>query len=261
MNKIGELYDTLKNINDSKSCLYSIHKNLNYANSEITNLYDFLVDSFDFKQKKSILDCGCGVGFGTLLMAKKLNAKFTGISVSTTEIESARENLEQEKSLQNVNFECKSFDDLSAEKYDAIIAIESLKHSPELSKSLFSVLNSLKKGGEIYIIEDVLVKDTNSSAAQNLMKDWVLARLYSEKDYTEFSDEMEWSSIDLTPMMNKYSKLIVAAKIIGAEIKTGIDYLFNKKDSAAYIFRGGFYQEWLYLNGDLGYKLLIGKKT
>jgi cyclopropane fatty-acyl-phospholipid synthase-like methyltransferase len=260
MNKIGELYDTLKKANRGKEASYSIHKKLDYHDNDITNLYDYLLMNSELKQKKEILDCGCGVGFGAMLLAKKLGANVTGISISSTEIESAKANLQSQGNLSNVIFECKSFDDLRYNKYDAIIAIESLKHSPQLSKTLDSIKNALKPGGNVYIIEDVIVKSSNSLAERKLKSDWVLSKLYTEKEYTGFSNEFEWTTFDLTPMMNKPSKLEVAAKIFGTEIKTGIDSILGHSNSAASIFRGGFYQEWLYANKTLNYKMLIGKK-
>jgi 2-polyprenyl-3-methyl-5-hydroxy-6-metoxy-1,4-benzoquinol methylase len=260
MNAIGDLYDTLKKANSGKGALYSIHKNLDYPDSVITNLYDYLLMNFDLKQKKEILDCGCGVGFGTMLLAKKLEANITGISISSTEIESANAYLHGDTSLSNVVFECKTFDDLRVNKYDAVIAIESLKHSPQLAKTLDSIKKALKPGGNLYIIEDVMVNSTNSLAERKLKNDWVLSKLYTEKEYTEFSDEFEWITVDLTHMMNRPSKWEVIMKILATEIKTGIDSILSHGNSAAAIFRGGFYQEWLYANKILKYKMLIGKK-
>lgn len=260
MNAIGDLYDTLKKANRGQGASYAIHKNLKYPSSEVKNLYDYLLTNFDFKQKKDILDCGCGVGFGTMLLAKKTGAFVTGISISPSEIESAKRNLTEQDRLSNVNFKCQSFDDLGTMKYDAIIAIESLKHSPKLSTTLVSIINALKPGGEVYIIEDFIVKATNNLAERKLKRDWVLSKLYTEKDYTEFSNALEWNTFDLTPMMKKSTKIEVAAKILATEIKTGFDKIWGQDNSAAAIFRGGFYQEWLYTNKMLKYKMLIGKK-
>ncbi len=260
MNAIGTLYDTLKKVNDGSGSLYSIHKKLNYSDSKITNLYDYLLNKYNLMEKSDILDCGCGVGFGTILLAKKTGANLTGISVSPNEIESALANLKSEDSLSNVTFVQKSFDELKPEKFDAIIAIESLKHSVQLSKSLDSIIKSLKTGGDLYIIEDVVVKPSNTFAENRLKKDWVLSKLYTEKEYIESSENMRWFTFDMTSMMRKTSKPEVASKIIGTEIKTVVDRILNYSDSAASIFRGGFYQEWLYLNGTLRYKLMIGKK-
>jgi cyclopropane fatty-acyl-phospholipid synthase-like methyltransferase len=260
MSTVANLYDTLKKANDGNRSLYSIHKKLDYSDDSISNLYDYIIDQYDLTQKTNVLDCGCGVGFGTILLAKKIGANITGISVSPSEIESAKSNLASEKSLSNISFECKSFDDLSKEKYDVIIAIESLKHSPHLSKSLDSIVKALKPSGDLYIIEDVLVKSSNSLAKRKLKRDWILSKLYLEKEYTESSKEIDWITVDMTSMMRKPSRLEVIAKIIGTELKTSIDKLVNSSDSAASIFRGGFYQEWLYLNGALRYKLLKGRK-
>lgn len=261
MSAIANLYDTLKKANDGNSSSYSIHKRLNYSDSKVSNLYDHLLDKFDLTDKMDVLDCGCGVGFGTILLAKKIEANVTGISISPSEIESAKTNLNSEDSLQNVSFECRSFDNLGQDRFDAIIAIESLKHSPQLSKSLESIIKSLKPGGDLYIIEDILVKPSDSLAEKKLKSDWVLSKLYTEREYTESSDEMEWTVFDMTSMMRKPTKAEVAVKIFGTEIKTMIDNLLNYRDSAASIFRGGFYQEWMYLNGALSYKLLKGKKV
>ena len=260
MNAIGNLYDTLKKANDGQGASYSIHKRLSYADDGVSNLYDYLLHTYDLSKKKHVLDCGCGVGFGTLLMAKKIQGNIKGISISPSEIESAKANLKLEASLQNASFECRSFDDLGEGAYDAIIAIESIKHSPKLSKSLESIIKSLKPGGDLYIIEDVLVKRSNSRAEKKLKEDWVLSELYTEEEYTESSEEMEWSVVDMTSMMRKPSKAEVALKILGTELKTKVDSIFNKNESAASIFRGGFYQEWMYTKGLLRYKLLKGKK-
>lgn len=260
MNKVANLYDALKHASKSKGNLFAIHKKMNYADNSINNLYDFILNAYDIPESIDILDCGCGVGFGTLLLAEKTKNKITGISISPDEIDQARKNLLEFPHLDNVKFNCISFDDLKPNSYDLIIAIESLKHSPNLSKSLTSIKNAIRENGQILVIEDIAnFVSVDGFASKRLKKDWVLVDLYNEEKYTS-DNTFSWTFKDLTGSMHMPSKLSVLIKILAMEIKSLIDKMLFRKKSAATIFRGGFYQDWLYLNKKLSYKIMHGEK-
>ena len=260
MSDVAALYDTLKQANTTKGQLFAIHKRLNYQDDSISNLYDYILKNYDIKNNIEILDCGCGVGFGTLLLAQKTQNKVTGISVSSDEIDQAKKNLSQDLSIKNADFICQSFDDLKPNSYDFIIAIESLKHSPNIEHSLKVVKNALKPGGQLIIIEDVLHSSADGFAASRLKQDWVLKDLYNETSYMNDDNAIQWAVKDITPMMYRSSALGLIIKIVAFEIKTFFDSLLRKNTPASAIFRGGFYQDWLYSSGKLRYKILKGKK-
>jgi len=74
MSSVAKLYDDLFFLNSKRKTegAYPIHKSLTYESQEVKNLYSYLLMEFDIPKSGRLLDCGCGVGYGSLLLAEVL---------------------------------------------------------------------------------------------------------------------------------------------------------------------------------------------
>jgi len=254
---VQEIYDNLLNlehkINGGKA--YPIHKKLLFEEEHIEDVYQWLVQYIDFEKGSKVLDAGCGVGFGSCLIAKSTGAHVTGISLSKQEIEKAKLYSNAAKLNQQTVFQFQSFDDLGVEKYDKIIAVESVKHSFDLDRTLTSLKEALAPKGQLIIVEDFYQKNKLNADATHYIADWHLLDAFRLADYYAVLDAKKCQIKELTPNMPTKSKWTINSRLMFTKVMH-----FFKKSSGTNIykiFRGGYYLDKLYAEGLMKYSVLI----
>jgi len=263
MNKVAHLYDNLFSLNSKRKNdeAYPIHKTLNYEDGKIGNLYEYLLRHYDLPTEGKLLDCGCGVGYGSLLLAGQFkNLSVKGISLSTKEITLANKNCTRNNLTDNCHFEVRSFDDLPEDTFDCIIAIESLKHSPDIKKTMPGLIRSLRKNGNLIIIEDVLKSPVINFATRRQCSDWELQRLFVSEDYLNHKGLTSKDRLNMTSRMKIVNKFSAVVRVAFSEFLVGLGHIGIRKIASSKIIRGGIYQELLYSTGKLDYLILSAKK-
>lgn len=250
---ITKIYENLFQLESGRNeDAYPIHKRLVLPNCK--DIYDWLSKTYVFPKGAQVLDAGCGVGFGTILLAQQHDINITGISLSPSEIEQAKRNVHQAELQYRVGFAVQSFDELTTEYYDVIIAVESVKHSLDLNHSLQVLKNALKPGGQLIIVEDFYHLKKLNSHAQNYIKDWALTDAFRESDYLSVLDSksVEWK--DMTTYMTAKRTVPLYGKL---SLLTVGSWWRGKTSLNIYqIFRGGIYLDLLYAGGVMSYKIL-----
>lgn len=228
---------------------YPIHKKLDSEKFGYTDIYKWIANIYKLNTETYILDAGCGVGYGSLYLSKYYNCNIKGISLSDAEVKKANIFAEKENQDNKVNFKQQSFDDLQPNTYDFIIAIESIKHTLDIKKTLKSLKNALKTNGILVIIDDFLIEENNSHSLKKYSKDWKLKVLLKNND---FSQDFSLKK-DLTPfVITKNSMTLYLSILISSIMKPFI--------KIASIMRGGFYLEKLFKSGVMKYYVLEYKK-
>ena len=228
---------------------YPIHKKLNTDNFGYNDIYEWIANSYNLNSKTKVLDAGCGVGYGSLYLSKQTNCEVIGISLSDAEIAKAREFTKKENLDNKVSFNQQSYDDLEANCFDFIIAIESVKHTLNIEKTLFSLKNALKPNGILVIVDDFLINDNQDSIVNNYAKDWKLKVLLK---YDDFLPEFTLKK-DLTPFVITKNNFTLTSSIL-------ISSILKPFLKIASIIRGGFYLEKLFKKGEMKYYALEYKK-
>lgn len=216
--------------------------------------------------KARILDAGCGNGHTLKALLEDSHRDGTGISISNEEIVTAEKNFVGSALEDRIQFICQSYDDPLKQKYDIVIAVESLKHSTNLKRSLQNICESLHKGGKIIIVEDLACTNAdpdNCREIQFLKQQWALSKLYTEEDYSKLLHEAgmkEIYSIDLTEgiMHRKVGKLRMWIRIFRF-LKALI--FIPQWRRIINIFQAGFIYEKLYAKAKLEYRMLIYQKS
>ena len=254
---VSRLYDRLCRFESGRerTSAYPVHKRLDFGESTPVDIYDWILQTIEVSDGSRILDAGCGVGFGTLKLAAAGNTNVTGISVSSDELERAREYADRSDAAANVEFRQRSFDALGDDRYDLTVAVESLKHSPDIGKTLQHLTARLADGGELVVVEDIFSGTEQGAAVECLKNAWHLTELHRLQHYEDVLGDIEQS--DLTPAMRQRRPLWNRIRFFGLGIASVLPGEWGR---VAQIFRGGVALEGVYDRGDMRYLALRYRK-
>jgi tocopherol O-methyltransferase len=115
-------------------------------------LVEHLANIADIRPGSRILDIGCGFGASSLYLAKRFNAKVTGITISPVQVEMAT----QAAAAQNLPCEFLLMDAEAItlqNKFDVLWSIESISHYQDRVKFFASAPKLLNAGGTFAITD------------------------------------------------------------------------------------------------------------
>lgn len=118
-----------------------------------------VVDILGLRRDEHLLDAGCGVGAPATQIAREVGARITGITISPAECEAAEKRAARQGLFHRVRFQVRDYHDLpyGDDHFDAVMAMEALSHSVDLSKALSEFHRVLKPGGRVAISETTMV--------------------------------------------------------------------------------------------------------
>lgn len=136
--------------------------------TETTDLYDYIIDSAALRDGQYILDAGCGVCGPTVYIAEKLDVRIEAITISNTQVEMSRQNIQGQNLSGKVNVQAADFHNIGTEyppnQFDRALFLESLSHSHDPRAVLSGTLRALKPGGSVYIKDYFLHADLEADA-------------------------------------------------------------------------------------------------
>jgi SAM-dependent methyltransferase len=259
---VASLYDALQEFESplKRGQPYPVHKTLRIENLGAGDIYDWIAARLEGQHPRHVLDAGCGVGDGAIRLAEKLSCRVTGVSVSEREVAAAGAAARQLGIADRLDFRLATFDHLPPATYDAVIAVESLKHSRDLATSLRSLVGSLKRGGVLVIVEDLHGSADASAPARRLIAEWELARLYSERDYLDplSAEGCRCSVVDLSACVRRVRPAMIAFKRCCLHVAT--PFVGASRRWAIRAFLGGLYLDHLYARDAVAYKAILCTK-
>lgn len=120
------------------------------------------------------LDLGCGVGGTVHYIAAATAAIVCGITISPSQARRARHRAQRLGLARNSEFIIADFQHLHApRKFDTAYAIESFAHSPDPRLYFKTVANCLHSGGNLLLVDDMLVKRSRSNDRHSDRSTWV----------------------------------------------------------------------------------------
>lgn len=113
------------------------------------NRYSFACQTFGTLTKQhQILDLACGIGYGTLMLAKQTGANVTGIDIDKAAIEHAKQYFANDQT----HFRCEDAKllSLAPDSQDAIVSFETIEHV-DFDLALLTTFHRLLKSGGTFI--------------------------------------------------------------------------------------------------------------
>jgi MPBQ/MSBQ methyltransferase len=147
---------------------------------------------------KMILDCGCGIGGTSRMIAKQFpNAKVIGITLSDSQVRRGTE-LAKEQGLQNVEFRVmNALEQTFADNtFDLVWACESGEHMPDKSAYVNEMVRVLAPGGSLAVAtwcqrEETAEKPLTSEDKDNLQflyDEWAHPYFVSYEEYARIME-------------------------------------------------------------------------
>jgi ubiquinone/menaquinone biosynthesis C-methylase UbiE len=134
-------------------------KTMNRGERQITTQYDQIrpdhLNRYEFacqqigqlQQDNKILDLACGIGYGTLMLAKNTKAKVTGVDIEQAAISHAKQHFSSE----NTQFICQDAKllDIKANTQNVVVSFETIEHVDFDQQLLDIFFRVLKPGGQL----------------------------------------------------------------------------------------------------------------
>lgn len=151
----------------------SVHMALNYDG--IFNKKGFFTqlneigELINLSKAKNVLELGCGKGFNSIYLARKLpEVKFSGIDITDDHLKIARR---KSRHIKNLNFIHGDFHQLNYDNdsFDLIFELEAICHAQNSQKVLSEVYRTLKKEGQ-FVVYDGFRHDGFDHLPNNLVQ-------------------------------------------------------------------------------------------
>jgi len=114
-----------------------------------------------------VLDLGCGVGATMIRLARAMDVRVAGVTISRVQAEVGARRFAADGLSERCHILCADFAALPAEpRYHAIVAIESVVHSPSLADLIPSLAARLSPGGRLILCDDWMTEKDRGAPAR-----------------------------------------------------------------------------------------------
>ncbi len=210
-----------------------------------------------------VLDAGCGLGGTIFRWQERLGGRYDGLTLSPEQHRRATAEAERRGIAESCSFHIRSYQDsIAPRSYDAVVAIESLAHSPDPIATVSNLAPALVPEGLMLIVDDIPDRQTGNARLAAFRKSWrcpVLADACSYRAAIAAAGLTLVHEIDLTarlrPRRLAWLKILIAA--------FGLAYRLLPSRAARDILdalRGGFLLEALYRENAMRYLLIVAKR-
>jgi SAM-dependent methyltransferase len=213
-----------------------------------------------------VLDAGCGFGGTVFYWQPRIGGRYEGITLSRVQLAVAQREARRRGIADVCRFRVQSYDEPLGSDFDAVVAIESLIHSPNLHRTLSNLVGALRPGGVLLLLDDMAACDLDRHRpveAELLRRHWGCARYWTYDDYRDALDRAGLSLIreeDLSALMRPRRKEVLD------RLERTYSFLHRRillppARTVVSAYLGGIALERLHSSGDVHYRLLVTRKA
>jgi SAM-dependent methyltransferase len=213
-----------------------------------------------------VLDAGCGFGGTIFHWQPRIGGRYEGITLSRVQLAVAQREAHRRGIAQVCRFRMQSYDEPLGTGFDAIVAIESLIHSPDLDRTLPNLASALAPSGVLLVLDDMAACDLDRhrpAEADLLRRHWGCARYWTYDDYRHALDRAELSVIheeDLSALMRpRRNEILDHLELTYSLLHRRIPLRPARTVVSAYL--GGIALERLHRMGHVHYRLLVARRV
>lgn len=186
MTEIANLYDWLSRYVQLANWIayrdrfagFTMHKPLGEGGVQTVN--ERLLAIADLPPHPRVLDAGCGFGGTIFAWHARAGGTYDGLTLSRVQTRVASR--EAKRRGIDAHFHLRSFDERIDARYDAIIAIETLIHAPDLAGTVRNLASALVPGGKLLVVDDMPDGDVPAHDTELLAQYWS-SRAWSIDDF------------------------------------------------------------------------------
>ncbi len=225
-------------------------------------LIEHLAQAAGIRPGCRILDVGCGLGGGSIYLARNYKAEVTGITISPVQVDMAKKaaaNKGANATFLLMNAETMRFDEL----FDVIWSVESVSHYQKISQFFSSAARSLKPDGIIAMTDWFIKKDLEPRVHEEFIhpiEKSMLVELRTMKDYERWMGE---NSLQITKSEILNKNCAKTWDVCLDIIKNKTFWKLAAQNGAEFVnfLRGFRAMRAGFSSGNLTYGLLVGRPT
>jgi len=226
---------------------------------------DRLLKAAQLPPTPRVLDAGCGFGGTIFHWHDQVGGAYDGLTLSRVQLQVARREARRRGIDGACRFHLRSYDAPVAESYDAVTAIESMIHAPDLDRTIPNLAESLRPGGLMLILDDMAEAEIDVEApseARLLSEHWGCNPYHTQEDYRRALSLARLSLIheeDFTQQVQpRDAATLDKLEGIYERLYKAIPLTSVRTVLSAYL--GGLALERLYLKEKVSYRLFIARK-
>ncbi len=211
-----------------------------------------------------VLDAGCGFGGTVFRWQERISGTYDGLTVSRVQWRVARREAVRRGLAAACRFHLRSYDAPIEGDYDAVVAIESLIHSPSGERTLANLAGALRPGGKLVLVEDVPHDEAVDDPDFAIVRErWALGRVPTASTYAgalagdglrTLHDEDLSALVPTRPLAE-----LAAAEARYRRAYALLPFPAARRVLAAYL--GGVAFERLYRRGLVSYRLIVAERA
>lgn len=212
-----------------------------------------------------VLDAGCGFGGTIFHWQPRIGGQYEGLTLSRVQAAVARREARRRGIADICRFRVQSYDKPLERSFDAIVAIESLTHSPDLQRTMSNLSGALRPGGMLLVLDDMAARDLDRhrpAEADLLRRHWGCAHYWTYQDYRGALDRAGLSLLheeDLSALMRpRREEVLDRLERTYSFLHQRIPLRPARTVVSAYL--GGIALERLHASGIVQYLLLVAGK-
>ena len=212
--------------------------------------------------KPRVLDAGCGLGGTIFRWQEQVGGTFDGLTLSPEQQRRATLEATRRGASASCRFHVRSYHEAITDPRDAVIAIESLAHSPDPLDAVENFARGLAPGGLLLIVDDMPEPTAHPRLLAGFKAGWQCPVL---ADAATFHAAMTGAGLtvtheeDLTPRLRPRPLAWLRILIAAFGLARTLAPTRGARDVLG-AFLGGFYLEALYRTGGMRYRLMVAKR-